>query len=278
MGELVTRPRAEYPANPASSVNLEKEKAQFLQTTNKDFYFVTGGKRVPSAKVIREWVKNQGIHIEIIDYGKDKEHAWAHVRGYRKEDPLVTREAVVIFVFADELVRMTFDAIDNGLQVGKNKVMPAFDIGEEGWPILRNQEHQFQLLRNYLRKRQFSEREAVTKAESIVFLKLMGIDNPDHDEPEQEEDHTEQQELQQLQSAIRAKLIQLHDGEKQKAIESFHEIMKRFPGGEKIVNTTDIISIEMAEAAVKHIDKLLTEKNKPKGETDKPEEQPNFAD
>lgn len=191
---LTTVAKPAVPAQRPESYAREKEK--FLApSVEKDFY-KAGTQQVPSARVVREWALAQGdIFTELVSFGKDQDHAWAHVRGWRgpKETPYQVADMPIVVWFAHELTKSVFDAMANGLWLtGEPRKYflqrEDWEIGSNGWPVVTDSAVQLQLLRNHLAKISVAERMAVTKAERAVQLKLMHrteLLGPDDDEDDQ---------------------------------------------------------------------------------------------
>jgi len=176
---LVTQPRSQVrhgsDMSPVVRGYLESQEVSL------DNFYVMNGKRVPSARVIKTIAKMvPDLSVKIVECGKDDKKAWCRVKAWRGDEqhPIIMREAEVIHVFEHILRESIFDAIENGITVptGKmvqrynksvkevEKVIPAYDVGEGGWPVLTNINVQMQLMRNHLKKITFAERDAHTKA------------------------------------------------------------------------------------------------------------------
>lgn len=218
---MVTKPKPEQtlPARrqdgyPSMSVDeVEGEKQNYLDLpANKAFYSV-GSVRAPTARIVREWAKEEGISFKILDFGKDTQQAWAQVRAWKGDEanPTASADGGVVHVFSHFLVEATFDAIANGVKIpgapykdnwGKTRFgMKDYFLTEKDWiideethwPKITNVTVQFQLLRNYLAKLKVAERDAITKAERNAEIKLLtklGRIQPEEPEeviPEQQE-------------------------------------------------------------------------------------------
>ena len=211
MADLALRDKG---AVPAREINVKGELSQYRRITDRDMYTVQG-RRTPSARLVREWATLNDLHCEIAEAGKDKEKAWCRVRGWQgdKDAPKKVREAYVCHVFSHLLAKAVIDAISNGITVPSGESYPSgaprmkkayiaegdYEVGVDGWPVIKNPVIQFQVMKNHLNKIEFSERDALTKAERAVFLKLLDStwheDEVSSQEPEEQPSPRKDQKL-----------------------------------------------------------------------------------
>lgn len=266
--QLVTRPKGGrdvayrgYDQGPPQVVNPERELDQHYTFTDRDFYTVSGGKRVPSARIVAEWARQQELSSEIIEYGKDKERAWAKVRAWAgpRDNPTRSCEKVVVHIFSQLLSAAVFEAIANGMMAptgqtyesGKPRlahVYPDWEIGPDNAPVLLDRTHQFQLLKNLLEKTRFAERDAVGKAERAAFLELLGKDDDVGDDAPTPAVRTpEPKTLEDFRKAISSILKKQAGGDITKAAAALF-LISDVAGEHKAVRSTlDITKIDHAE-------------------------------
>lgn len=296
---LTTVPKGQVPARQYQEpepIDPQKAKHDLLRFTTRDIYTV-GGKKAPTVRIIRQWARDAGISTEVIEYGKNKDSAWAKVRGWKgtKENPERTAESVVVHVFSHLLVSMTFDAIANGIKVYTGKMKTSrqgndypeqilyqptpeeVEIGEDGWPRIKNNKVQFQLLKNHLDKIKFAERDAVGKAEGGVILKLLDIEDPEDGKLDAGKDQSEAGEqkdrgedslvdeenaetLEELAPIIMDKLVK-YAGDKSGAGEIFADISDCDGKFKKVTRLADM-TIEQAHEVNAVITQMLMDREK----------------
>ena len=227
--------------------NREKQlgmvKDRILAVGDKDFYSVGGGKTAPSSHLVREMAKLEDppIKWELLDFGKNKKGAWAKIHAWKgdKDNPIVELEDGIHHDFELMLIESFFDVIANGIRLPAGNGMEKYyltdndwEIGTDGFPVILNRDVQFQILKNNFSHIKFAERDAITKCERRVLLKLMG---KYHDEKREEEEsplpepmaQREEQEpntLEETQDAIRVVLLRIAGGNGAKAQELLGEI------------------------------------------------------
>lgn len=257
---LKTVPRGAPPSRrdtpPPEPIDPGKALEEHFSFTDKDLYSVGQGKKQPSARLVREWARRAGLSAEILEWGKDAEKAWAKVRAWKgpKDAPEAEESAVVCHLYKDLFLASVFEALSNGLFVqsgqfyesGKpilRRHMPKWEMGEDGWPVLTESFAQGQLLKNFFERKRFAERDALTKAERIAFLKLLGKDPEEHEDDEDVGDKEKGQKaaaepppkpqtLPELGKAIFTALMTLCDQDRGKAEEELRrvsEVKGEFP-------------------------------------------------
>lgn len=170
-------------------IDVRGELTKYQQLTTREWYSVGGGRRAPSARLVQYWANLNDLQSEIVEIGKDEKRAWCRVRGWRGEKASAHdfREAYVCHVFSQMLAESVLDALANGLFMPSGDYYPSgaprmekryldeddYTIGEEGWPVVTNRAIQLQVMRNHLAKIKFAERDALSKAERVVYLKLL---------------------------------------------------------------------------------------------------------
>lgn len=271
------------------TLDPKRELDQYQRITKRDVYYAVGGKDVPSARLARIWADENGLVNQIVDAGKNKENAWCRMKGWRKDDPSVIREAFVCLVFEHMLVKAVYDAIANGLSMPSGELWPNgaprmrkvnlvegidWEVGPDGWPIIINPGMQFQVMRNHLQRIGSAERIATTQAERAVFLKLLGYEWH-HEQPEgpgkapvdrggEEEDdewEEEKEDIIQLRNAIWGSLLTLCDGSAQKAFEKLYLLSEVTGQFTPIHKPTEITEIEHAKEILARV-KLALKQDK----------------
>jgi tetrahydromethanopterin S-methyltransferase subunit G len=144
-----------------------------------DFYEVQG-KEEPGAWLVQEWSNEAQLSSEIIDWGQDEKHAYAHVRVYTPDGQHC--DAVVNHDFAVARDVIILDLLRDAAKEGK-KIIEKYD--DEGKPILIDSEKRRALAR-YVRFRNFAVRDAATKATRIAQLKLLNKEWRENEEIEAE--------------------------------------------------------------------------------------------
>ncbi len=261
---LTTAPKAGLPQYPQrqdeASIDPSRALAEHYTFTAGDFYSA-GSKRIPSARIVQAWAREQGLSSQIIDCGKDKERAWAHVRCWSgpKDNPILVREKYVIHLFSQLLTVSTFEAIANGLMVASQQAAygggrPRMERAYPEWeivdnlPVLTNPQHQFQLLRNLLEKTRFAERDAISKAERAAFLELLGRDDDaDDDAPAPAERTPEPKTLDEFRRAISSILRKQTSGDLPKATAALLVISEVAGEHKAVKSTLDITQLDHAE-------------------------------
>ena len=227
----------------ARDKQLAMVKDRILAVGDKDFYSVGGGKTAPSSHLVREMAKLEDppIKWELLDFGKNKRGAWAKIHAWKgdKDNPIVELEDGIHHDFELMLIESFFDVIANGIRLPAGNGMEKYyltdndwEIGTDGFPVILNRDVQFQILKNNFSHIKFAERDAITKCERRVLLKLMG---KYHDEKREEEEpsqpepsaHREEREpgsLEETQDAIRTVLLRVAGGNGAKAQDLLGEI------------------------------------------------------
>ena len=137
------------------------------------------GQYVPDAWIVQQWANAAGISIEIVTAEQTETKAKVVVRA-KKEGQYV--DAVVIHEFATTREVVTFETIDNML---RDRKTPVVGYEEDGKPILSD-EAKYDIYKRYIKFKNFSIRDATTKASRIAILKLMNKEWREPDEIEAE--------------------------------------------------------------------------------------------
>ena len=195
--KLALRPKYDRPASQALDVDAARQ--QYIQLSDKELYNARGGGgKAPSARLAKQWGLHEGISCEVLEYGADDKKAWARVKAWKgsRENPHVVREDAVVLVYQDMLAAAIFEAIENGVTVttgidddGRKttrKVIPDWDIGEGGMPVLLDRNVQFSVMKTFAEKRKFAGRAAVSTAKRRIFLEMLEGD-PEANEPDEHE-------------------------------------------------------------------------------------------
>lgn len=294
---LKTYPRSDnLPAtrqpNPSEAVDVAKEKENFLTISQKEAFYSVSNKQAPTARIVREWAKAEGINYKVLEYGKDENKAWAKVAAWKGDfnNPEAYAEEPIVHVFSHLLVEATFDAIANGLKVPTGRVLKNnwgksyletkdyfltkddWEIGAEThWPKITNPLVQFQLLRNHLGKIKTIERDAVTKAERRaeykILTKIGRIKEDEQPEVEGEKEEPtdipgEPETLEDTLSLIRTGLLKLADDSREEAQKKLTEIAAKINPHVPISRLNEITTMEQAEEILSRVRQALIEKEK----------------
>lgn len=223
------------------AVDLHSLRHEIATPTSEDMYRVNNKSR-PGARIARALALESNISTKIVAFGKDKEQAFCHVRGWLgpEDAPIMQVESIVIERYDDLLRQAVFDAIDNGMYIptGRRdqngrletkKAIPEFEFGPDGFPVLKDKFAQFQLMKNHLGKIKFAERSTMGKAERNVILKLLGKDDDGSggEESDRQTSTTNAQkspqddEMTAYRNRIIALLLKVHDNDKALAKATF---------------------------------------------------------
>lgn len=271
-------------------IDVKGELTKYHRLTSKEMYPVGGGRKAPSARLAQYWANMRDLHSEPVhgEVGKDKWKAWAMVRGWqgKREEAEATssfRYAYVCHVFSELLAESVLDAIANGLQMPSGDYYPSgapriekrylddgdYEIGDGGWPIITNKAIQLQVMRNHLAKIKFAERDALTKAERAVYLKLLNSpwqEKPGDGEEESRStpDSDKKTDLGSLKQHIWSALMSLSGGKEFGPILKSVSIISDPQSGKIIfpeVNSIEsITSLEHAEEIMARIEAKLAQK------------------
>lgn len=142
------------------------------------FYRVRGHDE-PDAWMVQQWANNAGISVEIITAEQTETKAKVVVSAV-KDGQYV--DAVVIHEFGTTKEVVAFETIDNMQRSNKN---PIIGYEEDGKPILSD-EAKYDIYKRYIKFKNFSIRDATTKASRIATLKLLNREWRDPEELESE--------------------------------------------------------------------------------------------
>lgn len=254
----------------ARVVDLHDLRREMTTPTTDDMYSVNKKSR-PGARIARALALESNISHKIIAYGKDDKQAFCHVRGWigPEENPIMQVEQIVIERYDDLLRQAVFDAIDNGMYIptGRRdnygrletrKGTPDWDMGPDGFPILKDKMAQFQLMKNHLNKIKFAERSVKGKAERNCIFTLLGKDDEGrNDEPEEIEEPSvtkstpEHDDLEGFRNRIRALLLKAYEGNKDTARETFGAVCKTL--GMDATAPADLTKVEDAKRVLEYI-------------------------
>ena len=228
------------------AVDLHSLRREITTPTSEDMYTVNK-KRRPGARIARALALESSINTKIIVFGKDKEQAFCHVRGWLgpEDAPIMQAESIVIERYDDLLRQAVFDAIDNGMfiptgrrdhngRLETKKGIPDFEFGPDGFPVLKERFAQFQLMKNHLGKIKFAERSTMGKAERNVILKLLGKEDDGNTGEESDKStvssnapkSAQNDEMAAYRNRIIALLLKIHEGDKALAKATFLTVAK----------------------------------------------------
>lgn len=156
---------------------------------------------INSAFVNRASVDDQ-VGIEILDVGKNKTQAWAHVAAYfgPKANPRIRSECKVIFDFDMMSQKLIWDAIDKGVYLWRKnedgkpyKAQMAVDyaLSSDGIPVPSDPDVRNHLIRLFLQKKMFAERDAETHARERAQRQLLAEEWREREEAESEREEIE---------------------------------------------------------------------------------------
>ncbi len=145
----------------------------------KGGYYRVRGHDEPDAWLVQQWANDAGICIEIVTAEQTPTEAKVILRA-KKDGQYV--DAVVIHEFSTTKDVVAFETIDNMRRNHKN---PIVGYEEDGKPILSD-EAKYDIYKRYIKFKNFSIRDATTKASRIAILKLMNKEWREVDEIEAE--------------------------------------------------------------------------------------------
>ena len=145
----------------------------------KGGYYRVRGHDEPDAWLVAQWANDAGISVEIVTAEQTPTEAKVIIRA-KKDGQYV--DAVVIHEFTTTKDVVAFETIDNMQRNNKN---PIVGYEEDGKPILSD-EAKYDIYKRYIKFKNFSIRDATTKASRIAILKLMNRDWRDPEEIEAE--------------------------------------------------------------------------------------------
>jgi hypothetical protein len=289
--ELATRPknevgnRRQWQGQPAQEIDADEAKQEVLATTSKDLYKVYGSnKSQPTVNIVRRWAYTEKVSDEILICEKTSEYVKVRVRAWLgpREAPIMVREQEVLTVFKDQLRLAIVQAIvggvtitykENGQSVRDYIERPAFEIDDNGYPRLLDNNAMLAILKTHLEYIYKAERVATGHAQRRVFLELMGpdkakqikADDPEEDpaDDDQEDEHTSVSReaetvhdvgpsLDELKDKIVAKAKASVGGDKEAAILLFTQTCKTL-GLSHITSTKDIKTVEYAQLILEKI-------------------------
>ncbi len=213
-GQVAKRGEAAPPAKPGQGDLEATIRAKMTAVGKKDFYKVgraqgDGGQwedvLAPNARVLQKWSNesDKPISTKIVHGLTSGEGCSVTVRGWIGDEatPIVVKEETVSMHWAHELEWLLAEAVKNGItlekkvngQWQKQQIQPAFDlVGPDACGVhrivLRDPEHQLQVLAQWYRTRRFGERVCTTKAESRIHRKLLSGEWRDEEEIQHEEE------------------------------------------------------------------------------------------
>ena len=255
---LTTVPRGQVPQQ-RQEADLKRARDSLLAVSEKDTYWVAG-RKAPSAHLVREMAKLEEVPIkyQIVKVWKTKEECGCILRGWKgpEENPIIEISDSVVHNFQLLLLETILDAIANGLKMGKQDYFlddRDWEISADGFPVITNRDVQLQILRNHLGKAKFAERDAVTKCERRILMKLMGkYEDWGEDEeslkdrfPLLERTEREPQTLEEHRQAIRTIILSLVNNDAEKAQQLLMELSK-VEGHIPVMKVTTIDNLEHA--------------------------------
>ena len=139
------------------------------------------------------------VGVNVIDTDKDDKKAWSHVGAYFGDPkcPRVHAECKVVLYYSMIWEKLLWDAIDKGVSLleydqtdGKwhrKKHEVEYEL-RETTPVPKNPVIQKHLIREFLRKKMYAERDAETHARHRVQLQLLADEWRDTEEQDSERD------------------------------------------------------------------------------------------
>ena len=278
---LTTVPKGQVPQQ-RQEADLKRARDSLMAISEKDVYWVAG-RKAPSAHLVREMAKLEEVPIkyQIVKVWKTKEECGCILRGWKgpEENPIIEISDSVVHNFQLLLLESVLDAIANGLKMGKQDYFlddRDWEISADGWPVITNRDVQLQILRNHLGKAKFAERDAVTKCERRILMKLMGkYEDWDNDEeqtegqtPPVQQSEREPQTLEEYRQAIRTIILAMTDNDKMKAQQLLMEL-SQVENYEPVMLVTNINNLDyareiLARVRQKEIDMKKGEENERK--------------
>jgi len=272
---------------PKAPIDPQQARDSYLQMTDDDYFAASGGKRAPSARLVRYWAKRDRLNSKILDFGKDSEKAWAKVKVWSgpEQNPTLVREDGVCILYKSLLVAAIYEAIQNGKWIvtgfangkpDRKKVFPNWELGPDGYPIIMDEKHgkavMFAIGKEYAEKVKFAERAAISSAEKRAFLKLMNKDDEhEHDAEEHiagEKPPSEgNSDLMELIGEIRKGIMELVKGDKDKGAQALKDITSLINANDAqypiITASVNIKSIDHAMRILDAIEEMKKIEEKP---------------
>ena len=153
-------------------MDFPDEFKKYATPTEDDFYLVTGRggkkKKEPSARILQSWANRSRISTEIRKVDINKDYAQAIVHGWvgPKAEPIMETE---------EVVTIYFEHYEQEWMVRELDKKTEFDYSV-GKIIFKDQKSAEILFKYINRKKMYGDREAVTKAQSRIYRKLLGAE------------------------------------------------------------------------------------------------------
>lgn len=178
-------------AKPTKDAGFDAEYKQLTVPQETDFYNIydsrtRGYRREPSARVLRSWANRERINTKIVNIIHDPEFVQVTAKGWIGDEskPVRQTDAVVTINYRDYAIQQVFDTLRKSEKVGKG--VPEIIEGKDGMPEYKDPKMKLEWYSYINRKKIFGDREAYTKAESILFKKLLGLEWRDKEEIEAE--------------------------------------------------------------------------------------------
>ena len=269
--------------------DMQQIMSDLRTLTDKDFYSVRGGKKNIGVKAARILARQYSIKTGIVDYGKDKEKAWCHIRAWRGNEQVTSEvaEACVVIRFIDVYQQIVLSAIANGVwapvdgsrnkggrfdgQLMQKQYEPEWEPNAEtGFPVIKDKWVKFKIAEQYNAKVNILERDAYGKAERNAICEILLVDEKDSrtDGKPQDEAKPEQKPLQKpeepkgdqgpsadssAKATIKRMIDILMEAHGNKILAQEHFIKAAKECGLNYKSTTDIKTNEEAENILNHV-------------------------
>jgi hypothetical protein len=188
---LATKDKKTDIVKPTKDADFMTEYKHLTVPQEEDFYNVWDSRtrtnrKEPSARVLRSWANRERINTKIVNIIHDPEFVQVTAKGWIGEEskPIRQTDAVVTINYRDYAIQQVFDTLRKAEKAGKG--VPDIIEGKDGMPEYKDPKMKLEWYSYINRKKIFGDREAYTKAESILFKKLLGLEWRDKEEIEAE--------------------------------------------------------------------------------------------
>jgi uncharacterized protein YqeY len=150
-----------------------------MPLTKKGGYYPVAGHNEPDAALVQQWANELGVSLKILSAEQDEIRSKAVIRAALNNQ---TVDAAVIHHFDTSRDVIALEVIES---MQRKRMNPIESYREDGRPLL-SQETNYRIYKRYIRFKNFSLRDAVTKACRIASLKILNKEWRDQEEIESE--------------------------------------------------------------------------------------------
>ena len=168
-----TKPTKKRSAEPITRVIGE------MPLTKRGGYYQVAGHKEPDAALVQQYANDAGVNLKIISVEQNEISAKAVIQAVLNNQ---TVDAAVIHHFDTSRDVIALEVIES---MQRKRMNPIEGYREDGRPLL-SQETNYRIYKRYIRFKNFSLRDAVTKACRIASLKILNKEWRDQEEIESE--------------------------------------------------------------------------------------------